>query len=76
MLLPHTDMPAAAAFAEVLRRSLDDTPFGGAGHLSASFGVAVLLPGDTLDALMKRADRALYQAKGGGRNQVVCLTTC
>ena len=72
MLLPHTDLSAAAAFAEVLRRSLDGTPFSGAGRLSASFGVAVLLPGDTLDTLMKRADRALYQAKDGGRNQVAC----
>ena len=71
MLLPHTDMGAAMAFAEVLRRSLDATPFSGAGRLSASFGVAVLLPGDTLETLMKRADRALYDAKHAGRNRVM-----
>ena len=72
MLLPHSDLQAAAAFAEVLRRSFEAVPFSGAGRLSASFGVAVLLPGDTLATLMKRADRALYEAKGAGRNQVVC----
>jgi len=72
MLLPHSDLQAAAAFAEVLRRSFEAMPFSGAGRLSASFGVAVLLPGDTLATLMKRADRALYEAKGAGRNQVVC----
>jgi two-component system, cell cycle response regulator len=72
LLLPHTDLDAAAAFAEVLRRSLERTPFSGAGHLSASFGVAVLLPGDTLPTLMERADRALYTAKDQGRNRVVC----
>ena len=73
MLLPHSDLPSAAAFAEVLRRSFESTAFSGAGHLSASFGVATLLPGDTLDHLMKRADRALYQAKELGRNRVECL---
>lgn len=75
MLLPHSDIDAAAAFAEVLRRSFEATPFSGAGRLSASFGVAVLLPGDTLESLSKRADRALYQAKGAGRNQVRCLVS-
>jgi two-component system cell cycle response regulator len=71
LLLPHTDLAAASAFAEVLRRSLDAAPFDGAGRLSASFGVATLMPGDTLDSLMKRADRALYAAKDAGRNRVV-----
>lgn len=72
MLLPHTDLDAALAFAEVLRRSFEATPFSGAGRLTASFGVAVLLPGDSLETLMKRADRALYEAKDKGRNQVCC----
>ncbi|HEX6708206.1 MAG TPA: diguanylate cyclase [Albitalea sp.] len=75
MLLPHTDLDAAVAFAEVLRRLFEATPFSGAGRLSASFGVAALLPGDTLGTLMKRADRALYEAKGAGRNRVISLTT-
>jgi two-component system, cell cycle response regulator len=75
MLLPHSNIAAAASFAEVLRRQFEATPFSGAGRLTASFGVAVLLPGDTLDSLMKRADRALYEAKGAGRNQVQCLVS-
>jgi diguanylate cyclase (GGDEF)-like protein len=70
LLLPHTGMDAAAAFAEVLRRSLERTAFSGAGHLSASFGVADLLPGDSLQSLMRRADEALYAAKANGRNRV------
>jgi PleD family two-component response regulator len=63
-------MTDAAAFAEVLRRSLERMPFSGAGHLSASFGVAELLPGDTPQSLMRRADEALYAAKANGRNRV------
>jgi protein-histidine pros-kinase len=72
LLLPHADLRAACAFAEVLRRSLEAAPFSGAGFLTASFGVATRLPGDTLETLLERADRALYEAKGTGRNRVVC----
>jgi diguanylate cyclase (GGDEF)-like protein len=44
------------------------------GHsLTASFGVASLQSGDTAETLLRRADRALLQAKGEGRNTVVQL---
>jgi len=41
--------------------------------LSASIGIAVHLPGaaEDLDALLARADRAMYEAKRGGKNNVV-----
>jgi len=34
-----------------------------------SVGVALVGPGETLDAALKRADEALYRAKPDGRNQ-------
>ena len=40
-------------------------------RLSCSFGVSTWSDGDTVEALMKRADIALYAAKSGGRNRVV-----
>ena len=40
-------------------------------RLTASVGVAQLLPNETADALVRRADQALYQAKELGRDRVV-----
>ena len=36
-----------------------------------SAGVATRRPGERLDALLRRADAALYAAKAGGRDRVV-----
>ncbi|MBS0229210.1 MAG: GGDEF domain-containing protein [Proteobacteria bacterium] len=47
--------------------SHDDTP---SGRLTVSIGVAAREPGDVdVDALLKRADDALYRAKSGGRDR-------
>lgn len=40
-------------------------------NITASFGVAQFIAGDTLDTLVKRADAKLYEAKSGGRNRIV-----
>ncbi len=42
----------------------------GALRLSCSFGVALGAPGDDIDALLRKADAALYAAKRAGRNRV------
>ena len=75
ILLPETGIDGASAGAERLRRSLAELslPIGDNGrgvHVTASFGVAELSNGQSLDALLRAADSALYQAKGKGKNRV------
>ncbi|MFO7954624.1 GGDEF domain-containing protein [Thioalkalivibrio sp.] len=70
ILCPQGDAAATSHLAEDLRRALGVTDFDTGHALTASFGVAQLKPGETGEALVDRADRALYAAKNAGRNQV------
>jgi diguanylate cyclase (GGDEF)-like protein len=71
-LLPETDAAAALAAAERMRASLAALPaIEGRPACTASIGVACAAAGDTgLDALLARADAALYRAKAAGRDRV------
>jgi diguanylate cyclase (GGDEF)-like protein len=74
VICPETDLDAARVCAERVRKAVADVAltvgtrdFRG----SVSIGVAAREPGMTdIDALLKRADEGLYQAKQGGRNRV------
>jgi diguanylate cyclase (GGDEF)-like protein/PAS domain S-box-containing protein/putative nucleotidyltransferase with HDIG domain len=66
---------AAARKAESIRETLQDVKHSSLGDksITASFGVTELQVGDTPETMLRRADRALLQAKDQGRNQVVQL---
>ncbi|HEX4145383.1 MAG TPA: diguanylate cyclase [Pirellulales bacterium] len=68
---------AAAARAEQMRKNLARLPQPALGGIpiTASFGVTEVQPGDTPETMLRRADRALLQAKQRGRNMVVQLGT-
>ncbi|HEX2652646.1 MAG TPA: diguanylate cyclase [Xanthobacteraceae bacterium] len=73
IVLPCTTLGGAREIAERLRsEALKQQVSTDAGpcNYSISGGVALRLPGETLDQLMMRADRALYEAKSSGRNRV------
>ncbi|TIP29888.1 MAG: GGDEF domain-containing protein [Mesorhizobium sp.] len=73
IILPGTNLAAARLFAEGTRSAFGALPIDclPANHrCTASFGVAELHPTENFSDLLRRADEALYQAKGSGRNCV------
>ncbi|TCS38534.1 diguanylate cyclase (GGDEF)-like protein [Paucimonas lemoignei] len=76
VILPNTHSKAGAGVAQRLCESLRGTVFFSdmhkpLPHITASFGVASLAPGQDAQALIASADTALYRAKHAGRNQVI-----
>ncbi|MDP2390708.1 MAG: diguanylate cyclase, partial [Acidobacteriota bacterium] len=74
VLLPETPLHGARRVAETLRKEIAERPVPWAGEaltVTASFGLAQTLPGEVnVQAVIARADQALYRAKDDGRNCV------
>lgn len=72
IIATHSCLDGSRLLAERIRQSLYQKNHAGIPGLtlSASFGVAQLAAGEGAEQLFARADRALYAAKGAGRNQV------
>jgi diguanylate cyclase (GGDEF)-like protein len=81
LILPDTGWQGATAFAERLRRNVDDHLFGGdrtSIQVTVSVGVAVARGWDSgvvntgvgPAQLLEEADRSLYRAKSAGRNRI------
>lgn len=65
----------ALAVAEKILEAASDAIDREGTRVSAtlSIGVTVMRTGETVDALIARADQAMYAAKSGGRNQVISI---
>jgi len=76
ILCPDTNLEQAVRRAERLRTTLRTAKIGGVDRLrvTASFGVAQAEQGDTVDTLLRRADKALYRAKEQGRDRTCSMT--
>ncbi len=72
LLLHGADVAGARRIAERVRTSVEIGPWDDR-PVTASLGVTAWIPGDTLERILARADRALYDAKQAGRDRVVVV---
>ena len=73
LMLPNTEPDQAAPIVDRLRRGLAalKVPFGDETlHITASFGIAPLIPDQPIGTSIERADVAMYAAKRSGRDRV------
>jgi two-component system cell cycle response regulator len=77
VVMPGASLEDAAQVADRIRRDVGAQPFpimGGTEFLTVTVSVGVAAStgaSDTPDALLKRADEGVYEAKARGRNQVI-----
>ena len=75
ILAPGNSLAEATRLAEEICGSLREHPMAGdRAWVTGSFGVTVYEQGDTGDAILARADAALYAAKRDGRNRVATVS--
>jgi diguanylate cyclase (GGDEF)-like protein len=77
VVLPNTDLEGGRDVAEAMQRTVRDMKLRhkgaqGRDHLTISAGVAAIIPGrgHASTELLEKADKALYRAKGSGRDCV------
>ncbi len=74
IMMPGAGRKVAARIAERLRAAVSERAFttrAGRMTITVSVGVCVWRPGETPTELLARADKALYSAKGQGKDRVV-----
>ena len=72
--LAQTDMKGAFEVSERIRSGVETLTISGreiSSKIEVSIGITMLRPGDSFAHAFKRADKALYQAKQGGKNCIM-----
>ncbi len=73
ILMPDSDLKNAQQLAESIRQAVSEKAIVFDGKIikvTASFGVAEYKTHEAIDILLRRADKAMYDAKNAGRNRV------
>jgi diguanylate cyclase (GGDEF)-like protein/PAS domain S-box-containing protein len=71
VLLPQINLEDTLLVGEKFRKRIQQNKFSDVRKVTCSFGITTLSANDTVEKLIKRADKALYKAKETGRNRVV-----
>ncbi len=71
IICPESDKQGTYNLIENIRLAISNHNFQEVGNITASFGIAMLKKEDTINSLLKRADKTLYKAKSSGRNKVL-----
>ncbi len=71
ILVSNDSLESAYAFAQKLRKSVEEYTFSSVENVTVSIGISSFIKDDTPTSLFKRVDDALYEAKKNGRNCVV-----
>ena len=71
ILIPSEDKETVNKLAENLRAAFKSENFEVSGTHTISVGVTTAVAGEHVDAFCMRADDALYEAKGAGKDRVV-----
>ena len=76
VILPNSDLAGSVSAAQRLRHAVKKLRVEGEDGkvlppITVSIGAAVLAPTESAEALLARADAALYRAKDGGRDAVI-----
>jgi diguanylate cyclase (GGDEF)-like protein len=78
LFIQQIDKEGICHLVERCRECLDNTPIDYEGHsinITASFGVAEIIPEDGMNFAVMQADAALYRAKKEGRNRSIVHET-
>ncbi|WP_428739237.1 GGDEF domain-containing protein [Sulfurimonas sp.] len=73
ILATETPLAGAIELAQNIKNTIAAYPFNISKTVTVSIGVSEWKKQDTKDTLFKRVDKALYEAKANGRNQVQVL---
>lgn len=69
-VLPKLDLDEGKKALEEIRLAIKNQYFEGIGYRTISIGITEIRANDTANDVFRRADEALYEAKGTGKNKV------